>query len=65
MDGGGEVMMHWIIGAWCGIAFGFAAFYISPDERHEIKVSGAIAVYEGKATCEKALEQWVCKVRRN
>ena len=58
-------MMYWIAGVWCGIAFGFAAFYISPTEKHEIKVSGAIAVYEGKATCEKALDQWVCKVRRN
>lgn len=48
-----------------GVAIGFGAFYTTPSKKHEIKVSGAIAVYEGKATCEKALDQWVCKVRRN
>lgn len=48
-----------------GVAIGFGAFYTTPSKKHEIKVSGAIAVYEGKATCEKALDQWVCNVRRN
>ena len=48
-----------------GVAIGFGAFYTTPSKKHEIKVSGAISVYEGKATCEKALDQWVCKVRRN
>ena len=50
-----------IIGAITAIGI----FWIPPEQKHEIKVSGAIAVYEGKATCEKALDQWVCKVRRN
>ena len=48
-----------------GVAIGFGAFYTTPSKKHEIKVSGAIAVYEGKATCEKALDQWVCNLRRN
>lgn len=48
-----------------GVAIGFGAFYTTPSKKHEIKVSGAIAVYEGKATCEKALDKWICKVRRN
>lgn len=45
---------------WC-----ISLFVVTPQERQSIKESGAIAVYEGKATCEKALDQWVCKVRRN
>ena len=48
-----------------GVAIGFGAFYTTPSKKQEIKVSGAIAVYEGKATCEKSLDQWVCKVRMN
>lgn len=48
-----------------GFFLAVAIFFTTPEQKHEIKVSGAIAVYEGKATCEKALDQWVCKVRRN
>ncbi len=51
-----------IIGALISIS---TFFWVTPEQKHEIKVSGAIAVYEGKATCEKAMGQWVCKVRRN
>lgn len=47
------------------IAIVVGAFHTTPSKKHEIKVSGATAVYEGKATCEKALDQWVCNVRRN
>ena len=54
-----------IFGAIAGLFLGLLAFWTDPQEKHKIKVSGAIAVYEGKATCEKALDQWVCKVRRN
>lgn len=58
-------MKDFAAGIIIGSIIAFATFWVTPEQKHEIKVSGAIAVYEGKATCEKALDQWVCKVRRN
>lgn len=58
-------MKDFIAGWVTGLIVGFIIFFVTPEQKHEIKVSGAIAVYEGNATCEKALDQWVCKVRRN
>lgn len=58
-------MKDFAAGIIIGAIIAFGTFLVTPEQKHEIKVSGAIAVYEGKATCEKALDQWVCKVRRN
>lgn len=58
-------MKDFAAGIIIGAMISFGTFWVTPEQKHEIKVSGAIAVYEGKATCEKALDQWFCKVRRN
>lgn len=58
-------MKEFAAGMLTGSLIAIGIFWVTPEQKHEIKVSGAIAVYEGKATCEKALDQWVCKVRRN
>ena len=58
-------MKEFASGMLIGSLISIGIFWVAPEQKHEIKVSGAIAVYEGKATCEKALDQWVCKVRRN
>lgn len=58
-------MKEFAAGIIIGAMIAFGALWVTPEQKHEIKVSGAISVYEGKATCEKALDQWVCKVRRN
>lgn len=57
-------MTNFITGIAIGVLWGFAFFFVTPGQKHEIKVSGAIAVYEGKAKCEKALDKWVCKVSK-
>lgn len=58
-------MKDFAAGIIIGAIIAFGTIWVTPEQKHEIKVSGAIAVYEGKATCEKALGQWVCKVRRD
>lgn len=58
-------MKDFAAGIIIGAIIAIGTFWVTPEQKHEIKVSGAIAVYEGKATCEKALDQWICKVRRN
>lgn len=59
----GEIM-NWLV---AGFIIGFCCgVYIQEKSAKERYLeSGAIAVYEGKATCEKALDQLVCNVRRN
>ena len=52
-------LLVFLIGVGCG------AYIQEQSAKKHYLEDGAIAVYEGKATCEKALDQWVCKVRRN
>lgn len=43
-----------------GLLWGFIIFAPWPKETVNLKKQGAIAVYEGRAKCEKALNEWVC-----
>lgn len=56
--------MNWLIAGFI-IGFCCGVYVQEQSAKKRYWGDGAIAVYEGKATCEKALDQWVCKVRRN
>ena len=56
--------MNWLIAGFI-IGFCCGVYVQEQSAKKRYLEDGAIAVYEGKATCEKALGQWVCKVRRN
>lgn len=53
-------MMGYGTGIAVGILLGFVIFDPWPKEIVNMKKQGAIAVYEGRAKCEKALGQWIC-----
>lgn len=46
----------------CGIVVGAALMLPPKDSSQKIMAKGAIAVYEHRAVCEKALDQWVCSI---
>jgi len=45
-----------------GFAAGAAAAFPTDSRDQKIMAKGAIAVYEHRAVCEKALDQWVCSI---
>lgn len=47
---------------FCGIAVGAALMLPLEDSSQKLMAKGAIAVYENRAVCEKALDQWVCSI---
>jgi len=53
-------MKGYAFGVITGFLWGFIIFDPWPKEIANMKKQGAIAVYEGRAKCEKALGQWVC-----
>lgn len=53
-------MMKLAIAAAIGLMWGFNLFAPWPKDNSNLIKQGAIAVYEGRAKCEKALSQWVC-----
>ncbi|WP_432372341.1 hypothetical protein ACRPHP_16635 [Pantoea allii] len=55
-------MGNLLFGAGIGFLWGFVIFFNSPAENMAIKKQGAIEVYQGKAKCEQAVGEWVCKV---
>ncbi|MCO6575872.1 hypothetical protein KFU41_15065 [Escherichia coli] len=48
-----------------GFAIGFAVFSPGKESVNELKAKVAVAVYEGRAVCEKALDQWVCSIPKD
>lgn len=44
----------------CFVAGVVAAF--PTESRERLMAKGAVAVYEHRAVCEKALDQWVCSI---
>lgn len=46
-------------------AMGAVAFYPTADRDNRIKAEVAVAVYEGRASCEQALGQWVCSIPKD
>ncbi len=45
-----------------GFLWGFNLFWLTPKDVQRIKAEGAVAVYEGRATCEKLFNQWICNM---
>lgn len=48
-----------------GFILGAVAAFPTDSRDNKIKAEGAVAVYEGRAMCEKALGQWVCSIPKN
>lgn len=48
-----------------GFFLGAAAAFPTGSRDNGIKAEGAVAVYEGRAVCEKALGQWVCSIPKD
>ena len=48
-----------------GFGLGFAVFHPGKEQVSELKAKAAVAVYEGRAVCEKALDQWVCSIPKD
>lgn len=48
-----------------GFSLGFTVFYPDKESVNELKAKAAVAVYEGRAVCEKALDQWVCSIPKD
>jgi len=53
-------MKGYAVGMAIGMMWGFVIFAPWPKDNANLKKQGAIAVYEGRAKCEKALGEWVC-----
>ncbi|EDD5304153.1 hypothetical protein BVE49_20940 [Salmonella enterica] len=45
-----------------GILFGIIMVFPTNSRDNEIRARAAVAVYEGRITCEKALDQWGCSI---
>lgn len=45
-----------------GFAIGVMVAFPSETARNNLMEQGSIAVYEHRAVCEKALDQWVCNL---
>ncbi|MFV8918755.1 hypothetical protein [Serratia fonticola] len=50
------------VGISVGLWLGFILFWSSPSDKQHIRAEGAVEIYEGRAVCEKALDQWVCSM---
>lgn len=48
-----------------GTACGALAAFPTDSRDNRIKAEGAVSVYEGRGTCEKALDQWVCSIPKD
>lgn len=59
-----DIWSHLFVWA-AGIATGVLLAFPTDSRDTKIKAEGAVAVYEQRATCEKALDQWVCSVPKN
>lgn len=52
----------YLLASVIGLMRGFNIFWMTPDEKQKIRAEGAVSVYEKRAVCEKALDQWVCSI---
>lgn len=53
---------RYLLASVIGLMWGFNIFWMTPDEKQKIRAAGAVSVYEKRAVCEKALDQWVCSI---
>lgn len=53
----GTIIMMFVV-----FAAGVAAAFPTASRDQKIMAKGAVAVYEHRAVCEKALDQWVCNL---